>query len=196
MAFKRLDTEKRKMQLISLMDMAFILLLFFLVTVFIAHPSQQEQKLYVPTPENVRGRAQIMIQLLPDNQFVWIDESSTAIVESIQRDFGYLAPSTLKAKIIDDLLRRNTLESRRLRNRLERLVKQADKDPNAEYFVLIRCPDEIAYFRVVDIIKRLSDCKYHNIKYGCVGGTIDQIRNCKQIRVIRKKGRENLWIDF
>jgi biopolymer transport protein ExbD len=196
-AFSRIkDTGRRRLELIPLMDMVFILLIFFLVTMFVAGLARQEQKLDIPTPKNEPGRAQIMIQLLPGGDFVWVDEGATKIVEDVERDFGYMNPTALRERKVEEVLRRSTHNRDDLDRKLEALVERANGDPNAQHFVLIRCPNEIPYYRVVDIIKVLSNGEYDNIKYGCVGGTIEQIRNCTQIQVVREKDRKNLWIDF
>lgn len=190
------ETSKSKVELIPLMDMVFILLVFFLVTMFVTQLSKQEQKLDIPTPKNEPGRAQIMLQILPGGDFVWIDSCATSIVNDVEDNFGYLSPQMLRAKKVEEVLKRSRYTPQNFEKKLTAFVEQANADPNASYFVLIRCPNEVPYFRVVDVIKYLTDCVYHNIDYGCVGGTIGQIENCRQIKVVREGKRENLWIDF
>ncbi len=206
MAFKRRDNEKKKMQLVSLIDMAFILLLFFMVTIFVANLLKQEQKIFVPTPKNEPGRAQILIQLLEDNKFVWIDKNATETVDRAWKrieneDWFWPLSHQQKEKrkteiALHALLRINP--AAQLERKLKALVNEAKKT-GAKYFAIIRCPNEIPYSRVVDIIKILSLAE--TIEYGCVGGTLDQISNCRSVQIVRektKKGeeRDNLWIDF
>lgn len=201
MAFKKREIGRRKIELISLIDVVFLLLLFFLITSFVIHLSKEEQKLDIPTPENRRGRTQILIQLLEGGRFFWIDENSAAIVQKIREENSYLPANLLNTEVLRGLERTNTFSETRFRAKLRELIRKADEDPRAKYFVLIRCPNEIPYFKVVDIIRVLSGSKYGNIKYGCIGGSIAQIRNCKKIETLREldpqgRERDNIYIDF
>ncbi|MBC8185180.1 biopolymer transporter ExbD [candidate division KSB1 bacterium] len=197
MAFNRLKNEKRKMQLISLMDMVFILLLFFLVTMVVAQLSKAEQKLYIPTPKNnERGRTQILIQLLEGKSILWLDRNSTPIVEKVMHEQSYKLPNELRQEILNTLLQQCVIAEYELKAKLSQLVSNANLKPNHQYFVLIRCPDIEPYSRTVKIISALAKAKYKNIKYGCVGGSINQIRNCQNITTVNESGHLNLWIDF
>ena len=78
---------------------------------------------------------------------------------------------------------------------------RAAQDPFARFFVLIRCPNDIPYFRVIDVITKLSDTPYRNIRYGCVGGTLTQIRQCQRIYTVVEEDaqgnrRKNIQIDL
>ena len=201
MAFRKRETDRRKIELISLIDVVFLLLLFFLVTSFVIHLSKQEQKLDIPTPKNIRGRTQILIQLMERGNFFWIDENSVTMVRKIREEKSYLPTNLINAEILNKLLNTNSFSETGFKAKLQEFVRKADQDPRAKYFVLIRCPNEIPYFRVVDIIKTLSSSKYGNIKYGCVGGSIAQIRNCKRIETVREldsqgRERDNIYIYF
>jgi len=206
MAFKKKNENKRKMALVSLIDMAFILLLFFLVTIFVAQLLKAEQKIYVPTPTNKPGRAQILIQLLDNNNFIWIDQKATEIVgqewEKLEKQDSFWPLSPQQQDIRKTSIALNALlrehPASQLEEKLNSLVSEVD-ETGAKYFVVIRCPDAIPYSKVVDIIKILSTAA--TIEYGCVGGTIDQIRNCRSVKIVRErtsKGeeRDNLHIDF
>jgi len=50
-----------------------------------------------------------------------------------------------------------------------------------EYFVLIRCPENLPYYYATRIIEKLVDNPY--IDYGCVSGSIEDIRTSKNILV-------------
>ena len=183
------------------MDMIFILLVFFLVTSFVIRTSYQERSLYVPTPKNTLGRAQILIQFIDEDHVFWMDETASNMVTQIERNYGYLSPVHLRNKILSDLISKNTLSLDELDVKLENLKTRAEKDPFANFFVLIRSPNEMPYFRIVNIIARLSNTKYGNIKYGCVGGTIAQLKKCKRIYTVVErdthgKKRKNIRIDF
>lgn len=201
MAFKRPPRNKEQIELVSLIDMIFILLVFFLVTSFVIRLPMQERSLYVPTPENQTGRAQILIQLLDDERVFWLDEQASSIVEQAEADYGYLSPERLRDRIVIQLIDRYTLSYDELESRLETLRDRANADPNARFFVLIRCPDALPYYRVVNILTFLSEARYRNLKYGCVGGTLDDIRSCRRVTVVAERDRDgsvrkNLLFDF
>ena len=201
MAFKRKFKQKESVELVSMIDMIFILLVFFLVTSFVIRTPFQERGMYVPTPENSLGRAQIVIQFIDADRFFWLDESASAIVTDIENNFGYLSPSRLRDKMISELLNQNIFSFNQLEEKLTQLRRQADQNPFTKFFVLIRCPNEIPYFYIIQVMARLSDTSYRNIKYGCVGGTLHQIRQCRRIYTAydtdaQGNRRRNIRIDF
>jgi len=201
MAFKVKRRQKERVELVSLMDMIFILLVFFLVTSFVIRRPLQERRMYVPAPENIVGRAQIVIQFIGEDQVFWLDESVSSVVEEIEETLGYLSPVRLRARILSELISQNTLSYPELEGKLQQLRERANQDPYARFFVLIRCPNEIPYFRVIDVIAKISDTSYRNIKYGCVGGTLRQIQQCRRIYTVVERDeegrrRKNIRIDF
>ena len=123
------------------------------------------------------------------------------MVGEIEKNYGYLSPVHLRNKILSELIDRNIFSFDELDAKLENLKIRAEKNPFTTFFVLIRSPNETPYFRIVNIIAKLSNIRYRNIKYGCVGGTMAQLLQCKRIyTVIEKdasgKKRENIRIDF
>ena len=201
MAFKPKKKLNERVELVSLIDMIFILLVFFLVTSFVIRMPFQERSLNIPTPENVLGRAQIMVQFVDENRVFWIDQSVSNLVGDIEDNFGYLRSENLRDKIISELIEQNMITHEELDQKLTNLQEIADRDPFSRFFILIRCPNEIPYYRIVNVIAKISDTKYRNIKYGCVGGTLDQIRQCQRIYTVlerdeRGRRRKNIRIDF
>lgn len=201
MAFKWPKRHKDQIELVSLIDMIFILLVFFLVTSYVIRMPLKEHTLYIPTPENERGRAQIMVQLIDASTVLWLDESASARIESIEEEYGYLSPSALRNRIIDALISENTIPFSELDARISRLKARAEADPHQRFFLLIRSPDAMPYIRIVDIVSRLSDSKYRNIKYGCVGGALKDIRNCRRVTTVYERDaegrrRKNILFDF
>ena len=201
MSFKRIKKPKQSIELVSLIDMIFILLVFFLVTSFVIRMPLQERGLFLPTPKNTLGRAQIVLQMIDEEQAFWLDESVSSIVESVEQNYGYLSQERLKSIIFEQLIDDCTHNEEDILSKLYDLRDKADARPREKYFVLIRCPNEIPYYRVLDFIAILSDSKYRNIKYGCTAGTLDQIQNCKRIYTVVErdqngKRRKNLRIDF
>ena len=197
--------EKRRMSLISLMDVVFILLIFFLVSVFFSSLPNEERKLFIPTPKNEAGSAQVLVQLIDDESFFFIDPRVTERlvndITAIDRRGGSMAEkrNVLLRNCIfpmrDEVKYENNLYAK-----LNGLVDHADTHPEEEYFVIIRCPDDLPYSKVIEIIEILSAAKYQNVQYGCVGGTITDIRNSRRIekRLVSEEGqiRKNVIIEF
>jgi biopolymer transport protein ExbD len=200
-AFKRPPRHKKEIDLVSLIDMIFILLVFFLVTSFSIRQPNEERTLFVPTPENQTGRAQIMIQLIDQSTALWLDESASGFVESIENEYGYLSPDRLRQRIIDALVSQNTISSSELAARIAQLKERAASDPHQRFYLMIRSPDAMPYFRIVEIVSQLSDSQYRNIKYGCVGGTFQEIQNCRRVTTVYERDtegrrRKNIQFDF
>ena len=201
MSFKNKKKPKERIELVSLIDMVFILLVFFLVTSFAIRQPLQERSLSIPTPENRLGRAQTVIQFIDENRAFWLDEDATSMVEEIEDSLGYLSQDRLRNRIVTELIRRNTISFDRLDEELDHLRMRAEQDTFARYFVLVRCPDEVPYFRVLDVMTKVSNTRYSNIKYGLVGGTLDEIRECRRIYTVvevdaRGRRRKNIRIDL
>lgn len=199
MAFKPYDTSKRKPQLVSLIDMAFLLLLFFLVTSLVAQLSKQEQKLAIPTPENKSGRAQILIQFLSENEFLYIDQTTNRIVQAVKDEFGFESPGSRRRRIVNRILTNKKCNKAEIIKKLTGLKKIASDHPDQQYFILIRCPKEIYYYHVLQLVQFISGLP--NVTYGCVGGTVADIRNATDIYLrsgkdSHGKKRENLVILF
>ena len=200
MAFKKLKRHKENVELVSLIDMIFILLVFFLVTSYVIRTPLEERSLYIPTPENTLGRTQILIQILDGEKVFWLDETASAVVSSIEEEFGFLSPDGLRARILNTLAENNLYTNEQLQKAMEGLKQRAKNDPTARFFVLIRCPDEVAYSSVLPIIATLMDTPYRNIRYGCVAGKLGDILNCKKIYTVTEdigsRRLKNIRIDF
>jgi biopolymer transport protein ExbD len=198
---KILNRQRERIELVSLVDMIFILLVFFLVTSFVVKMNLRERSLYLPTPKNDLGRAQLLIQFVDENRIFWLDDEASTIVASAEENYGYLSDEGLRDRILSDLLSNNVISLDQMESKISRLISSANQDPFTNYFILIRCPNELPYFHVVNVIEKVSSTQYRNIKYGCVGGTFDDIRYCKRIYSVVEKDpkgnrRKNLRIDF
>jgi biopolymer transport protein ExbD len=201
MSFKHKKGQREHVELISFFDMFFILFVFFLVTSFAVRMPLQERTLYIPTPENTLGRAQIVIQFIDETSIFWLDESASSLITEIEENFGFLSDSNLRDRIFDELFNQNVLSLQELETKFTELRSRANQNPNLEYFLLIRCPNEIPYYQVLDVITNISETLYGNIKYGCVGGTFNEIRQCRRIYTIVEidnegNRRKNIRIDF
>jgi len=201
MAFKNKTGQKEKVELVSLIDMIFILLVFFLVTSFVIRMPLQERSLHIPTPENTVGRAQIVVQLIDEDRVFWLDEQASQVVSDVEDNYGYLPERQLKNRIISALIEKNIFSYGEFERKLVNWKNRASQDPFSRYFVMIRCPNHTPYFRVIDVITKLTDTPFQNIKYGCVGGTLEQLRNCRRVYTVvsqdaKGKRRKNIRFDF
>jgi biopolymer transport protein ExbD len=158
------------------MDMIFNLLLFYLVTSYMATNAKVEKRFIFPTPKTDLGTAEIFIQWIDDHTVFWIDQGASGDIQRILDQNSYLAPQDQSRAAIGLLKERNLLDLDRLRKNLHALVQTADSNPGKKYFVLLRCPNEIPFFEVMDVVAELSDAKFGNIEYGTVGGTIGDMQ--------------------
>lgn len=197
MAFKRFKRPKRDIQLVSFMDMIFILLIFYLVTSYVAQAKFKEKKFFFPTPRYELGRAEIFIQWINPNQIFWIDQRSAETVQRLIDKYSYFSSDEQMQKVTEELRDLNMLDSHAFKDRLYDLVELANHDPRKKYFVVLRCPNELEYFHVMDAVSILSTAQYGNIEYGTIGGSFDQIR----VRLVESEDpqgniREVIQIDF
>lgn len=191
MAFRVPPNGQKKLQLIALMDVVFILLIFFLVSIFFASLPNEERKLPVPTPKNEPGYAQVLIQLIDNEKFFYVDP---LITESLVRKISEVDKQSMSPAKKLETKKKILLKSctyrysdprhpgvNNLDAKINSLLELANKNPQSRYFVLVRCPDDLEYGRVIKIIEKISHTKYSNVQYGLVRGTIDDIRNSKSI---------------
>lgn len=193
---RKIRNGNRRTQLHSLIDMAFILLLFFLVTSMLAKMGGSEQKLAIPTPKNEPGRAQVVIQIIDENRFWYLGEAARqAALEILQNTF--LSDAAIKEEIIKSFRNLECDRSRLLSN-IEALKAEAAQHSSNQYFVVIRCPDELPYGVVMDIIQALSGDA--NIRFGCVGGVLSDITQARRFsKAVESHGnmsQTNVIIDF
>lgn len=181
MGFRKLTHENRRAPLYSLIDLIFILLIFFVITSIMIRLTRGESKLYIPTPKNEPGEAQILIQIIDEKTSLWLDHTA---IDTLRRYSLLLSRSdpeqSARAKV-DLLLAKMTLDNDELTTRLDRMKASLTQSLKKEYFVLIRCPEYLPYVAVTRIIERLVDNPF--IEYGCVSGSIEDIRSSKNFLV-------------
>lgn len=178
MAFKKKPVDNRKIQMISLIDLIFILLLFFIITSVMVNLTRGESKLYIPTPKNEPGEAQILIQIIDENRYLWLDH--TAIDTLYEYSEALPNPKDVRAKI-DLLVEKMTLDQDALFARLEELLESSNSATKKDYFVLIRCPNALPYHYAISIVERLADNPY--FEYGCLAGSLDDMRASKTLKI-------------
>ncbi|MBN1783187.1 biopolymer transporter ExbD [bacterium] len=193
MSFKKKYSAKQPPELVSLIDMIFILLVFFLVTSFAIKMPLQERSLLVPTPENKPGRAQIFIQFLDEDHLFWLDESANRDVETWDRELFYMLGDQKNREIIQRLIRKNQMPSGDFYGKLRLFVQHAKMQRNRTFFIVIRCPDHVPYVAVMKVLSILSQAD--NVEYGCLGGSIDDLLKSR-ISTGVYQGKTVLKIDF
>ncbi|MFQ5708983.1 MAG: biopolymer transporter ExbD [bacterium] len=187
MAFRRFRSSKRKIQLISLIDLIFILLLFFIVTSVLVKISKGESKIFIPTPKNEPGEAQVLIQILDRERFLWIDYTA---IDTLNR-YRYLLSDRADSRAKLDLIaKKMTIDGESLTQRLKSLKRHLLRKRTDAYFVIIRCPNRLPYYLPLKIIEQLVGIP--NLEYGCVSGTIEEMRNSENIVIERNL----IQIDF
>ncbi|RMF62242.1 MAG: hypothetical protein D6743_12350 [Calditrichaeota bacterium] len=178
MAFRKLNHNRRGVQLVSLIDLIFILLIFFVITSILIKLTRGEARLYIPTPKNEPGEAQILIQILDEDKYLWVDH--TAIDTLNLYSYALQDPLSPAAKV-DLLLDKLVLSKRRLMERIALLKEASNGHRRKAYYVLIRCPDDLPYHYATSIVEEFVDNP--NFEYGCVSGTVEDIRNSRNLAI-------------
>lgn len=187
----------RKPQLHSLIDMAFILLLFFVIAMLFISKAGQEQVIALPTPENKPGEAQIAIQIIDANH-VWVlgDEVREKAAQILALPLAY----EQKRRMIGELLNSPicACDWSKAIERIRIIKQKAQNNPNEHYFVVIRCPENQPYSLVIRLAQELAGIT--NLQYGCVGGDVNEFINADYSvrRVIHQGGsiQDKLIIQF
>ena len=178
MAFRKLASEKRKIQMVSLIDLIFILLIFFIIASILIKLSKGESQLFIPTPKIEPGEAQIFIQILDEDNSLWIDHTA---IDTLNLYTYKLSDKINNAQKVDILLNKMTLDKAGLNDRINKLKDDSHDQPSKEYFVVIRCPEELPYHLAMNIFEKFIDAP--NIQYGCLAGSIRDIMNESNIFV-------------
>jgi len=182
---KRFDINKN-IELTSLIDMIFILFIFFLVSSYMIQTPSQERGLFIPAPKNEPGTAQILIQIVDSNTIFWFDKS----------DYKYIRNNIISGLSTQDIMyrlfNRNSISIQGLDNEIDNLKSIVKQNPEEHYFILIRSPNNLACGTVMDIIAKIAG--HTNIEYGCVGGSVNEILNCKTIKINPEK--QTITIDL
>ncbi len=172
MAFRKLSQGDRRIQLVSLIDLIFILLIFFIITSVLIKLTTGEVQLHIPVPKNEPGDAQILIQILGRDSFLWLDHTAIDTLNTYSHRMKQ--PLEPKSKI-NLLLTKMAVDSAGLQHNIAKLKSAAHDKPNKDYFLIIRCPEEQPYYYATNIIEQLTDTP--NFEYGCVAGSIEELRN-------------------
>lgn len=139
MAFKRFQYHKRRLMLFPLMDMFFILLLFFLVN--IGTKEKGGDKAYKSAvPIQTMGEAQILLHMVNAYSVLWLD--NTTFHQEWQQGFpqSHIIPISQPV----------------FQAKLGRFYRTYGKCLRKDILTVIRCPDSLNYGYVVDLQDSLS----------------------------------------
>jgi len=186
LSFKKRFEINKNIELTSLIDMIFILFIFFLVSSYMIQTPSQERGLFLPTPKNEPGTAQILIQFVDANTIFWLDKS----------DYNFTKDNIMSGlstkNIISRLFNKNSMSIQRLDNEIEDLKLIVKQNPEEHYFILIRSPNDLSCGAVMNVISKIAG--QTNIEYGCVGGSVNDILNCETLKINPEK--QTITIDL
>ena len=186
------------MILIGLIDVIFLLLIFFLVTKVVTELGKMEQKVLVGVPKNEPGYAQILIQVVDPDSYIWLDyKAFEPIYKSIRRP-DQLSPQTRTKKFREGLSQLKPISFEEIKAKItnkldsinkenERAVGKSSRNPQiAKYYFLIRCPDRYPYGVVVDLLRLVEENRGNMgaINYGTTGGDFDDIAEARSIEYV------------
>jgi len=187
MAFKRSREADKGLQLVSLIDLIFILLIFFIITSVLIKLSLGESKLYIPTPKNEPGDAQILVQIISEDSLLWLDHTAIDTLNLYTYRLKRPVPAEIKRNILLDKM---IVDRKGLIDKIGALKELAGTEREKDYFVIIRCPDHFPYHYATSIVERLLDVP--NLEYGCVSGSIHDFNDKSGFKI----AGNTLQIDF
>ncbi|MBN2416970.1 biopolymer transporter ExbD [bacterium] len=164
--------KERRVDLISLIDMVFILVIFFMINNMTVQSENLERRFTIPTPKNERGNdAQVLIQIIDENRFFWIDHNDYSEIDN-QLAAVWLPVRTRYTELEAYLREHNTYPWNMLGDKLAAVFEEM---ADSKCFIVIRCPNNIPYFKVIEVIKLINQSDIKTIEYGCIGGDLDDI---------------------
>ena len=169
MAFHLTYKRKRSLELIALVDMVFVLLIFFILAFIVSKRSLQEKGFLIPVPKEEYGYAQALIQLIDGDRVYYLDELDMNSVA------GYCNDRLSAQEIKQRLMNTNVISYDRLIDKLERIRGQAVRNKDREYFIVIRSPGDLEYTYALEIMALISNYNLYNMRYGCVGGGLESL---------------------
>ncbi len=165
MGLRRHRRSRRKLMLFPLMDMFFILLLFFLVTSGFSPDPPEERGTFSGTPNPAMGEAQILLQVVSPDSSIWLDNTSFS--------GSWNTPNLLSINGVH-----HDLES--LTRRLQRFQRMVGNCAGRTILTAVRCPDNLVYGDIDRLQSNLGAAfaktmPGYELTFGLVPGTADQI---------------------
>ena len=126
--------------LFPLMDMFFILLLFFLVTAGIEQQEQADPGVFYAIPVETTGKVQVLIQMIDRDSILWLD--NTCFYSGWKDDF--------------DQRNRTSISPSDLRKKVKRYLEEMGSCVGKEILAIIRCPRDLVYGDVLRLEQNLQ----------------------------------------
>jgi hypothetical protein len=128
---------RRKLMLFPLMDMFFILLLYFIVTAGMRPDLLSEEGIMYPTPVKLIGNSQIFIQIKNTDSLLWLD--NTCFLSGWRTDF-------IGSNVIEN-------SPTQLMDRFRQYYEELGKCAGSNILVTIRCPGNMD-FKFIHILEK------------------------------------------
>jgi|GEM_PF-4634596 biopolymer transport protein ExbD len=179
----------KKITLIPLMDIALILLIFFLLNVFTLAGRREETqiKMLVPGTGGEPQPAQVVIQLLDATSLIWWDEN---VVKQVPRE----AKKSFYLKALQNP--RFRLSVAHGKAKLKKLVQEANRSPAKKYVVYVRVPDLLPIELGLQFLELVQKNRFRNITMHLLPGAMADIQKAKLNIVTFPDGRKGLRVKF
>ena len=188
MAFVRKASPARRIDLIPLMDMAFILLVFFAINMYSQAGERSEVRVSIVVPELSVSKVQVLVQIVSPDLVYWWDSTAVGAVEQA------FARGRSPSNVLFTRKYRKTMQQ--ALDRFLAVVSAANASPGEEFQILVRCPGDVPYEVPLKFVQLASLTKWGNVRVGLVGGSSEELRQSSFRRVRLAGGRRALRIDF
>lgn len=164
MSYRYRRKPRRKLMLFPLMDMFFILLIFFLVTSGFSPVPPEQSGTFNNVPRTAVGEAQILIQVINEQEIFWLD--NTSFDGEWQSDFFNSNRIPMQIEF--------------LRERLLQWYESVGMCVGDEVLVVVRTPHELPFRSVVYLEESLKDMFESNLArfdvvFSLLPGSLDDI---------------------
>lgn len=182
MPYRYQRKPRRKLMLFPLMDMFFILLIFFLVTSGFSPVPPEQRGTFNNVPRMAVGEAQILIQVINEREVLWLDNTSFS---------GEWADNLLIAN-------RVPIDIETMRGRLLQWYESVGMCVGDEVLVVVRSPHDLPFRSVVFLQESLSNLfesslTRFDVVFSLLPGSVDDIR-VEGIQADQREARI-LWQD-
>ncbi len=147
MPYRYQRKPRRKLMLFPLMDMFFILLIFFLVTSGFSPVPPEQRGAFNNVPRMAVGEAQILIQVVNESEVFWLDNTS---FDGAWRNDFYAA-------------NRVPMQVETLRERLLQWYESVGMCVGEEVLVVVRAPHDLPFRAVVNLQESLRNLFESNL---------------------------------
>jgi len=176
--------QKRRLMLFPLMDVFFILLIFYLFV-----EQFQPMAAFVDVPKKTGiGQVNAVVQVLDENRYVWIDSTCLNSFAAGERS---LTPER-KADFLNGLSKEMT----DFRSDLLTLDSTLKAQQLTSYSLLLRCPGQLPYAVVSNMVERIDEVELAQSQYqlqlSVLGGETASLEISQGIT----EGRTYVLLDF